>query len=711
MKNFLRLSGAATAIAAVLSPAFASSKTTTSQDGEDVIIVTASPLERSLDDAVLGTSVLEGDDLARSQAGTIGETLRTEPGISSTYFGAGASRPIIRGQGGNRVRVLDNGIGSIDASSASPDHAVAAEPAMAERIEILRGTGLLRYGSSGAGGVVNVIDGRIPQETPENGIEGALRIGGSTVDDGQEAAGGVTFKAGELGGVDILLHAEGTWREADDYEIPGFAESSILRAMEEEEHGEEEHAEEEHGDEHGSEEEAFGVLENSFVESESVAGGISFVGERGFLGFAVKNLNTEYGIPGGHEHAHGDEEEGHEEEEHGEEEEGGVFIELEQTRYDLNGRLDIGGSIFSAINLFAGYADYKHSEIERSGEVGTTFTNEGWEARAELLQTERTGWRGATGIQLRQREFSAIGEEAFVPPTETDEVGVYTFQEWKTGPVLLEAALRYENTVHEDRTNNVERDFNGVSISAGANYDLTENLALSGTAFRTERAPTTEELFSNGPHLATSQFELGSLDLDKEIATGIEAIVHLHGERGFLTFNAFYTNYQDYIYEAETGEEEDELPVFQFTGADANFSGFEVEGQTLLGSAGGFDMTADAVVDFVNAELDEGGNLPRIPPLSATIGLEAENSWLSLRGEVEHAAEQDEVADFELPTESYTLLNAYVSVAPFQSMPNVRLRLSGLNLTDEDARQHTSFLKDVVPLPGRNVRFSIETRF
>ena len=260
----------------------------------DEIIVTGSPLLRSVDEAITGVSVLTGEELSRRLAGTIGETLKNEPGVSSTFFGAGASRPIIRGQGGDRVRVLLNGIGSIDASSASPDHAVAAEPAQAERIEVLRGASLLRYGSSGSGGIINVIDGRIPTELPEDGIDGAVRIGASSVDNGREAAGSLDFGAGNL-----VFHVDGTFRETDDYEIPGFAESAEFRALEEAEEGGEEEGEEE--------EEAFGSLDNSQTKSTSITGGVSYVGERGFFGVAVHKFDSDYGIPGGHEE--GEEEE------------------------------------------------------------------------------------------------------------------------------------------------------------------------------------------------------------------------------------------------------------------------------------------------------------------------------------------------------------------------------------------------------------------
>ena len=674
--------------------AAASAQTNSSNALNDEIIVTGSPLTTTVDEAITGVSVLTGEELSRRLAGTIGETLKNEPGVSSTFFGAGASRPIIRGQGGDRVRVLLNGIGSIDASSASPDHAVAAEPAQAERIEVLRGASLLRYGSSGSGGIINVIDGRIPTELPEDGIDGAVRIGASSVDNGREAAGSVDFGAGNL-----VFHVDGTFRETDDYEIPGFAESAEFRALEEAEEGGEEEGEEE--------EEAFGSLDNSQTKSTSITGGVSYVGERGFFGVAVHKFDSDYGIPGGHEE--GEEEE--EEEEEGEEEEGEeqVTIDLDQTRVDVNGALEIDGFI-EKVQFFGGYADYEHTEFEAPGEVGTVFTNEGYEARLEAIQRENNGWSAAYGIQLRNRDFSAIGEEAFVPPTETDQIGIYTFQEIELGQFHLEGAARYENTQQENSVTNQDVDFDLISLSAGGDVHLTEAIRFGGTVFRTERAPTTEELFSDGPHLATSQFEIGDPNLGKETATGVELSFRHREEGHFLTVNAFYTDYSDYIFETETGEVEDGLDVFQFVGEDATFRGFEVQGGADLAQFGSFTLKADALAEYVRAKTDSG-DLPRIPPLSVLTGIEADSERFNFRAELDYAAEQNKTETFEIPTDDFALVNLFATWRAPAGTQDVRLSLSVLNLLDDDARQHTSFLKDTVPLPGRNVRFSIASTF
>ncbi|MCQ8186294.1 TonB-dependent receptor [Parvularcula maris] len=685
---------------------------------EDVIIVTASPLDRPSDQLIAPVSILEGEELQRQLRGTLGETLRREPGVTSTSFGPGASRPIIRGLGGDRVRTLTNGIGSIDAAAASPDHATPIEPALAERIEIVRGTGLLRYGSSAAGGVVNVLDGRIASETPEDGLEAAVRVAGTTVDNGIETSASLQGKLFELGGLDVVYSGQVAYRDAEDIDIPGFAESDILRALEEEE-------EHEHDEEHEDEEER-GTLENSFQETLSFANGLSFIGERGFFGFSVQRNETQYGVPGGHGHGHGhEEEEGeeHEGEEH-EEEEGGVFIELDQTRVDVNGRLEMDGP-FQRFDIFAGYADYEHIEFEGPGEPGTVFSNEGFEIRAEAAQQQRGNWRGATGVQYRGREFSAIGEEAFVPPTETDQFGVYTFQELSFGEGVIEASARYEHTEQLNTVTGVDLDFDGISAAIGGSYPLAEGVTATLNLFRTERAPTTEELFSDGPHLATSSFDIGDASLDKETALGIEAGIRFANDRASLSINGFYTDYEDFIFQQADGttgadillargeddeeelEEFGELMVLNFVAEDARFAGVEVVGRADLFEANGFDVSTDVVVDYVDAESDSD-NLPRIPPLGVIWGIDAVTGPLALRAEAEYASEQDDTAEFELPTDSFTVANFY---ADYQITDRVTLSGALLNAFDEEARIHASFLKDVAPQPGRNFRIALRLTY
>ena len=667
---------------------------------EEVIITGARILEGSVDDAITGISVLSGDQLDDRLASTIGETLRTEPGVSSTFFGAGASRPIIRGQGGDRVRVLTNGIGSIDASSASPDHAVAAEPAQAEQIEVLRGSSILRFGSSGAGGIVNVIDGRIPQEVPD-GTEAAVRMSFASVDNSGEVAGSVDQALGD----NLVLHVDGTWRSASDYKIPGFAESDRFREAEEDE----DHDAEEGDHEEEEEQEQFGRLDNSFVETNSITGGLSYVGNRGFIGVSLQRSDSLYGVPGGHGHGHEEEHEEGEDHDAEEEEEGeeSISIDLKQTRFDMNASLELGGFL-DRVQWVGGYADYEHTELEGE-EIGTVFANEGWETRIEAIQAENYGWKAAYGLQLRSRDFSAIGEEAFVPPAETRQIGVYTFQEKQLGDLHIEGAVRYENTEQTNVDADFSRDFNLLSVSGGADYHFADAVRMGATIFRTERAPTSEELFSNGPHLATDAFEVGDPALNKEVATGVEAAFRYRGEKSLFTTNVFFTDYKDYIFEVATGDEEDELDVFQFVGEDAEFYGFEVQGAYELGYIGDAYLSVDGLVEYVRAKTDIE-NLPRIPPLSFLVGGDIELGQFNFRAEAEYADAQDDISANELPTEDYLLTNAFLTWK-FPGENNVRFKLSALNLFNEEARQHTSFLKDLVPLPGRNFRFSVAANF
>lgn len=677
----------------------------------DEVVVTASPLERTVQETIIGTSILDEEELARRLDNTIGEVLRREPGVSSTFFGPGASRPIIRGLGGDRVRVLDAGIGSIDASATSPDHAVAVDPVNSQRIEIVRGTSMLLYGSSAAGGVVNVFSDRIATERPEGGIDGALRVGGSTVDNGVEAAGSFNLELGKLGDGALVFHGDGFYRDADDYDIPGFAESERLRALEEAEEAEEE------GEEHEEEEEVFGTAENSAFETKGGSAGLSWVFGNGFFGISGTALDTNYGVPGGHGHEEGEEEEGEEHGEEEEEEEGGVTIDLRQRRLDLHGEVESDFAIFSKVKVRVGYADYTHTEFEPNGEAGTVFANEGWEGRLELVDKPVSALggeiNGAVGFQFRLRDFSAIGEEAFVPPTQTDQFGLFAIKELTTGRFRFDLGGRYENTEHTVTETGLTRSFDGFSVSGGVGFTPMEGVFVGLNAFRTERAPSTEELFSNGPHLATDAFEIGDPDLQEEIGRGVEGTVRFTSDRFSASVNGFYTSYRNFIFEDETGEEEDGLPVFQFFGEDAQFRGFEAQFEAELFRAGPFDFHGDAQVDYVRATTDVDGNnnLPRIPPLRSLVGLEMRSPYADLRTEFEFAAEQNDIAEFELPTDGYQVFNAFLTLRPFTNADGLAVRLSGTNLTDEEVRLHTSFLKDNVPLPGRNFKISIDGRF
>ncbi|MEO1135708.1 MAG: TonB-dependent receptor [Pseudomonadota bacterium] len=721
MKKKLLLSSAAPVVAfAVLAPP-AIAQDERFENEADQVIVTASPLERTVVETIVGTSVVNKEELARNLQNTLAETIAREPGVSTTYFNAGASRPIIRGLGDDRIRVLDNGIGSIDASVPSPDHAVSIDPAAAEQVEIVRGTSMLLYGSSAAGGVVNVISGKIPTAVPEDGFDISGTVGVSTADDGFEGAGAFDLKLGDFGDGSIVLHGDGFYRDAEDYDIPGFAESARFRAAEEAEEGD---------DDEEEEEEAFGTLPNSFYETYGATGGISWVGENGYFGVSGTLIDSEYGLPGGKKE---EEEEGEEEE--GEEEEAGGFIDLEQRRIDFAGEYRLNGWLEKVL-LRVGYADYEHTEFEGPGEPGTVFTNEGWEGRLEFVNREKDflggTLRGAQGVQLRFNEISAIGEEAFIPPSDTSQYGFFALKEYSNGPWRVELGGRYEHTDVENLTAGVNRDFDGFSVSGGLGYQANDNVFLGLTGFRTERAPSATELFADGPHLATDNFEIGNADLEEEVGLGVEGTVRFTYDRFRFSVNGFYTSYNDFVILDETGEfavedemteefvivdmlgdDEDGLPVFEFVQDDAEFAGFEALLEAELFRTESIDFHGDIGIDYVRATRDGGldEDLPRIPPLSSVLGLEARHEYVDLRFEVEVVSEQNDVAAFELPTDGYELINLYATVRPMGADSPFAIRMTATNLNDQDARVHSSFRKDVVPLRGRNFRIALTADF
>jgi iron complex outermembrane receptor protein len=660
----------------------------------DEIIVTASPIARSIGETIVGTTVLKGEDLERSLQGSIGETLRRQPGISSTFFGPGASRPVIRGLGGDRISVLDNGIGANDASATSVDHAVAVEPATAERIEIVRGAATLLYGSAAAGGVVNVFSGRIPAKLPEGGVDGAIRVGLASVDEGVEAAGGFDATLAKFGDVGLVFHGEGGYRDAEDYEIRGFADSARKRAIDA-------------ADPTGpGANDTRDRLPSSRLKSATGSVGASLVFGDGYAGFSATAIDSLYFIPGSPE---------------AEPDGTGPSIDLRQRRLDFDSAAETDLLLFQKIKLRAGYADYLHTEFEPDGAAGTVFANEGFEGRLELVDKTvrlRSGaLNGAVGFHWRVRDFAAIGDEAFLPPTETGQYGVFALQEFAQGPFRLEVGGRFEATSQRADDIGADLDFDAFSVTAGVSVAPAKGVFLGVTGLRTERAPSPEELFSDGLHLATGAVEIGDPTLGLETARGVEATARFGGERYSLTINGFYTSYRDFIFENATGVDTDVdgelLPTFEYVATNATFKGFEAEIDAELFKVGATHFHAHLAADYVGATADASatGDLPRIPPFSALLALEANSPRFDLRGEVDYAGAQNRVGFDELPTDSYTVYDVYLTFRPLGENSPVSIRIAALNLSNEEARLHTSFLKDVAPLPGRNLRVTLRGEF
>jgi iron complex outermembrane receptor protein len=652
------------------------------------IIVTG--FRRNREDVLSGTSVISGGELVRELRTTIGETLARQPGVSATSFGPNASRPVLRGFQGERVRVLTDGIGSLDASNTSVDHAVAINPLTAERIEVLRGPAALLFGSAAIGGVVNVIDARIPRRIPREAVhvEGIATYG--------SAADERSFNAT----VDVpladkwVLHFDGNYSKTDDLRIGGFVLSPALRA-------------EALASGDGEVRELAALrdrLPNTAAETSDVAAGIAYVSGDTNVGFSVNRYDSLYGVPVRFSLDPGAEAEA-------------PRIDVRQYRADARAEIDTGDGFIDSIRLRAGYSDYRHNELEESGEIGTTFLTEGAEGRLELVQSDRGGWGGGFGVQYFRRDLNVIGEEKFLPKSSTDQFGIFTVQNYEAGPLRGEIGGRYERqTVSADADADLgnpalKRSFDAFSGSAGASYEVADRVRIGVNASHTQRAPSAEELYANGPHAGTQSFEIGDPDLAKEKSWGIEGTLSAEGDGFSLGASLFHSWFDDYIFERRTGAIEDDLPVFQISQADARYFGIEVEASVRVAQLGAFAINLDGVADYIRATIDTSGPAPRIPPLRLLGGIEAQSKRLQARFEVEHNAAQERLAPLETRTGGFTLVNASLAFKPFARRENTSIVLSANNIFDVDARRHASFLKDVAPLAGRDLRVSARVSF
>ncbi|MBX2859283.1 MAG: TonB-dependent receptor [Cellvibrionaceae bacterium] len=712
----------------------------------EVVDVVGVPQHFSKIESAQPVSVLAGATLRKRQASTLGETLKNEVGVQSSYYGGVVSSPIIRGLDGPRVLVTQNSLDVSDVSRVGPDHVVAVEAVTAKQIEILRGPASLFFGSGAIGGVVNVVDERVPSDSEKTG---ALLSEYNSVNDETVVSGAYTD-----GNERFAFHADGFWRDSNDYDIPGLAELET----------EEEHEEEDHEEHEG------GSLENSSSESSGFNLGGSLLLDNGYVGLSYGRLDRLNGIPGhGHEDEHEEEheeEEEHEDEEHGEEET--ILSDLEQDRWQLLSELQLQNGFFSGINTRLGYTDYEHAEIhEGEDEEGTVFKSTTSQLRVDLLHREWSGWKGAFTLEAKQNAFEAQGEEAFAPPSDTDTIALALVEERHAGKVLWQWGARIEQVSlsaedvelggheeHEEENEEEESDeeghiefddfeFTPLSVSAGLVWDFSPGYNLGLSLAHAERAPSAAELFSAGPHIATRIYELGALfeihreedgeyhieyrgEADKETSNNIDFTLRkFEGNIGFV-FNLFYNSVSNFyflsdsglttedVFHEEEGEEdaeEDEhgevLPVHVFQQEDVSLTGLELEFAWQLNQHLKWTVWGDTV----SAELDNGENLPRTPPTRlATLFNYDVGAWEFEVSGVHHF-EQTNTAPEETETDAYTMVDARISYTLPIAATQAKLYFAANNLGDEEARVHTSFLKDQAPLPGRNLKLGVLVNF
>jgi len=666
-------------------PAFGAESLETGNSGtnQDIRItvpavpVTGNPLGVASDELVTPVAVLNGRELSLKRESTLGETLNSIPGVSATNFGPNASRPIIRGLDSERVRIMQNGVGILDASSLSPDHAVALDPLVIEQIDVVRGPAALLYGGSAIGGVVNAIDHRIPKEAI-NGITGRseVRLGGA--DD--QKNGAVVVDAGN--GM-LTLHADAYGRETNDLDIPGFARTSQLRAANPDPAVDKR-----------------GRLVNSAAKANGGALGASMQFEKGYAGFSFSTFNNNYGTVA----------------------EPGVRIDQNSDRWDFASEFKDLGPVINRVKVRLAHTDYMHQEIE-DGEVGTTFKNRGLEGSIEAGHAKIGDMSGVIGLQFQNSDFEALGAEAFVPKNKTDTKAVYIYEELPMSGLNLERLKltfggRMENAkLDSDGGANfgpaTSKSYNPKSGAAGALFAIDERWSIAGNLSHNERAPSYFELFANGPHLATGQFERGDTSLDVERANGIDAQLRWKSGHDAFNIGSYYTRFSNFIglqNDPSLDDPAENLLGAQFVAVPAVFKGVEGDAKfRVYEDTGKLDLLLRG--DYVRAtNRDTGEPLPRISPLKLGVGLNYQLNRFGSRLDVLRAFKQDRTAENETSTDGYTSVNAtltYLIPASF----HLEAFAKGYNLLDQEIREHSSFLKDIAPLGGRSVLVGLRGEF
>ena len=673
-------------------------------DTDQAIVVTG--VKRAAGDVLGSVSVVDKEQLTHDVRPSIGETLKDQPGVTASSFGPVASRPILRGLQGERVRILSDGIGSLDLSSSDPDHAVAINPLTAERIEVLRGPSALLFGSSAIGGVVNVIDTRIPRSMPTEPVRLDALLSYGTAANERSASASVDVP---LGG-NFVAHADGAYSKFDDLHIGGHVLSKDLR----------EQAEASPDLEIQELADLKGKIPNTGGRIDDGAVGLAYVDGELNIGVSYNHHDAKYGVPIRFTLDPTIEPEV-------------PTIDAHQDRGDLRANIPIGG-FFKIFEFRGGISKYRHNEIEEDGEIGSRFFSNGGEMRADVVQNDRGGWGGTTGIQYLSQDARIRGDEKYLPDSRNKQLGLFTLQSIVSGPIRFEAGARIEFTrLHADEDERiaeiaeeigdefgeetdlglqpVSRSFTPISGSIGANYEFATGWRAGLSLAHSERAPAIDELFSLGPHGGSQQFLIGDPDLKTERGNSVELSVHRTTGSIHVQGSVYYSRFSSFIYQAPTSEIEDRLPVYEYRQGKANYYGFELQGDARFGKALGIDWGGEVVADAVRATIKHFGPAPLIPPFRVLAALTGSRGQVDGRLEIERVSAQNRTAPNETDTPGYTMLNASLDYHPFAANPELTLSLQGNNLFDVDARRATSVLKDYAPLGGRDIRLSARVSF
>ena len=630
------------------------------------VVITASPLAGDPDRFATIVEQVGRDQVLSNGGASLADALRNVPGVAGTGFAAGASRPVIRGMDAQRVKVAENGLSSSDVSDVGPDHGVPIDPLAAQQIEVVRGAATLRYGSQAIGGVVNVINNRIPLK-PISGIEGETTAAYST--GAATGEGTVSLDAGQG---PFAVHLDGFGRRASDYDTPD------------------------------------GKQANSWFHGDGYSGGASyFFGDDSRVGASGTHYAARYGIPSDD-----------------------TFIRMKQNKGAFGGSFKLGQGALQRINVDAGYADYTHSEIDpETSDVLSTFNNKEWDGRLEaLFGAVGPLSASALGVQIQDRKFSALGEGAdYLLPTHTQSVAGFAFVEAPVGALQFQGAARVEHVKIDGAQAlgvRTSRDYTPFSVSAGFTYDASDALRLGLTAASAARAPAQTELFARGPHDGPATFETGDPDLKIERANSLEATARYKlGSEGRIEASAWAARFDNYIYGALTGRlcdddglcavgGEGDLKELNYAQRDAEFWGVEAKAFFPLTAVAGGKLSGQVLGDYVRAKFTKGGgDVPRIQPGRIGGGLDWANDRIDASFLVLAVSSQDHVGVADMATDGYTSVDAQVRWKPFKAKPGVELMLVGHNLADETIRNATALNKDSVVMPGRDVRLVLSAKF
>jgi iron complex outermembrane receptor protein len=632
----------------------------------DTIVVTASPITQDPNAVATLVGSVDRSQILQSGGASLADALANEPGVTGTSFASGASRPVIRGFDANRVRVLENGIGSFDVSDVGPDHGVPIDPLSTQRIELVRGAATLRYGSQAIGGVVNAINNRVPEILPHKPVTAEVTGGYGSGADSRDASVLLDARAGQF-----AIHADGFDRRADDYSIPS------------------------------------GTQANSYTDNDGYSlGGSYFFGDD-HIGVGAVHYDAKYGIPSDT-----------------------TYIDMKQDKEMLRSSFAGGGDTFKRVTFEAGNANYEHSEIDPdTGETLSTFKDDEWDARVESIFGKTGVFSGsALGAQFQHKDFSALGEGAdYLLPTTTSSQALFGFGEVPLGKsVRLQTGARVER-VDIDGTPasglSTSRSFTPVSGSLGFVFDESESTRLGLTLTSAARAPAQTELFARGPHDGPGTFETGDPTLDQERANSLEGTLRFKHERVGFEGSLWYTSFSNYIFGDLTGrtcdddgncvaDDSEELKELRYTQVNATFRGAEGKATFGLADSGVGRLELDVLADIVRASIDNGGgNVPRIPPYHVGFGLHWYGSKLDGGVTVRYSAEQDHVAFAETPTDAFTSVDAHFGWRPMPQHAGLELAVVGRNLTNSVQRNAVALNKEGVILPGRDVRVVVRATF